>query len=152
MQPLKDATMTKKLIKILALTILTLTSASCSMALLNDEESSLNGEFTISVNGIVSDVETNEPLKGIKVTFSAYEENSISVIPLITRSVYTNPLGIYSFKVKGFSEPVTCEIKAECEDYETMTNKIVVTWTGNSFDPEENTFYVNDCNFQMKKN
>ena len=87
--------MTKKLIKILALTILTLTSASCSMALLNDDESSLNGEFTISVNGIVSDVETNEPLKGIKITFSAYEENSISVIPLITRSVFTNPLGIY---------------------------------------------------------
>ena len=144
--------MIKKLIKILALTVLMLTSASCSMALLSDEENALNGEYTISVNGVVSDVETNKLLKGIKITFSAYGENSISVIPLITRSVNTNPLGIYSFKIPGFSEPVTCEIKAECAGYETMTNKVVVTWTGNSFDPEEKTFYVNDCNFQMKEN
>ena len=118
----------------------------------NGEDAQKIADEIVANGGVAKAYKTNEPLKGIKVTFSAYEENSISVIPLITRSVNTNPFGMYSFKVKGFSEPVTCEIKAECEDYETMTNKIVVTWTGNSFDPEENTFYVNDCNFQMKKN
>ena len=123
------------------------------MALLNDEDAALGGEYTIVVNGIVSDVVSNDPLLNFRVTFNAYAENSLSVIPVITKSAYTDSRGAYTFKVSGFSEPVTCEITAESqentEQYEPATNKIVVTWTGNSFDPEEKIFYVNDCNFQL---
>ena len=145
--------MIRKIKQILALTILAVTSASCSMALLNDEESSLNGEYTIVVNGIVSDVASNDPLLNFRITFTAYAENSLSVMPLITKTAYTDARGAYNFKISGFSEPVTCEIKAECPEktaqYEPMTNKIMVTWSGSSFDPDQKTFFVNDCNFQM---
>mgnify|MGYP003288395037 FL=1 len=147
--------MNTKLLKILAVTIFATMSLSCSMALLNDEEAALNGEFTITVNGVVSNVVTNAPLEGMKITFEAFDENSLSVMPLISLTDVTDSKGVYTIKAKGFSDPVTCIITAESTEetgqYETMTNKVVVTWSGNSFDPESKTFFVNDCNFQMKR-
>lgn len=148
--------MIEKFKNILALTILAAISISCSTALLNDEETVLDGEFAIVVNGVVSDVVSNAPIKDIQVTFSAFATNSLSVMPLISKTVSTKSDGTYSFKVFGFSDPVTCKItamsKEDAEDrYETMTNKVVVTWEGNSYDPDSKTFFVNDCNFQMEK-
>lgn len=148
--------MIKKFKNILALTILAAISISCSTALLNDEETVLDGEFAIVVNGVVSDVVSNAPIKDIQVTFSAFATNSLSVMPLISKTVSTKSDGTYSFKVFGFSDPVTCKITAMSKEdaenrYETMTNKVVVTWEGNSYDPDSKTFFVNDCNFQMEK-
>ena len=143
--------MIKKLKKILALTILAVTSASCSMALLNDEESALDGDHRIIVTGVASDVATNKPLTDITVTFSAFAENSLSVLPLASKTVTTDSKGVYTVEAFGFSEPVTCTLTAEGEGYAAMANKIVVTWTGSTFDSTSKTFYVNDCNFQMKK-
>ena len=148
--------MIKKFKNILALTILAAISISCSTALLNDEETVLDGEFAIVVNGVVSDVVSNAPIKDIQVTFSAFATNSLSVMPLISKTVSTKSDGTYSFKVFGFSDPVTCKITAMSKEdaenrYETMTNEVVVTWEGNSYDPDSKTFFVNDCNFQMEK-
>ena len=63
---------------------------------------------------------------------------------------------LYTIEASGFSGPVTCMVTAESPEdadvkYETVTNKVVVTWSGNSFDAESNTAYVNECNFQMRK-
>lgn len=148
--------MIKKIKNILALTILAVLSMSCSTALLNDEEAVLDGEFAIAVNGVVSDVASNAPIKDIQVTFSAFATNSLSIMPLVSKTVTTKSDGTYSFKVFGFSDPVTCKITAESKEnaenrYETMINEIVVAWEGNSYAPEQKTFFVNDCNFQMEK-
>ena len=51
--------MIKKLFNILALAVLSAASLSCSKALLSDYEEALKGEFTIAVNGVVSDVAAN---------------------------------------------------------------------------------------------
>ena len=144
--------MIKTLKKILALATLAAASTSCSMAFLNDEESSLDGDHRIIVTGVVSDVATNRPLSEIKVTFSAFAENSLSILPLTSKTVNTDTKGEYTIEAFGFSEPVTCTLTAENPEYGTMTNKIVVTWTGSTFDSSSKTFIVNDCNFQMKKN
>ena len=156
--PAKDPEkMIKKLKKLLALTILAATSISCSPALLNDEEESLDGNLKIVVNGVVSDVVTNAPISDIKITFSAFAENSPSVLPLISKTVNTDGKGVYTVEATGFTGPVTCTLTAESmEDatvkYETMTNKIVVASNnGTTLDADSNTFVVNDCNFQMKK-
>lgn len=145
--------MIKKFKNILALTILAAFSISCSMALLNDDETVLDGDFAIAVNGAVSAVASNTPLKDIQVTFSAFATNSLSVMPIISKTVMTEADGTYSFKVFGFSDPVTCKITAEDAEgrYETMTNEVVVAWEGNSYDQAGKTFFVNDCNFQMEK-
>ncbi len=149
--------MIKILKKILILAILTTSSVSCSMAFLGEDPNILDGDMTIVINGIASDVVTNAPISDIKVTFSAFAENSLSVLPIVSTTVHTDSKGIYTIEVFGFSDPVTCTLTAESTDktadkYETMTNKIVVNWSGNSFDEASRTFYVNDCNFQMKKN
>jgi hypothetical protein len=142
--------MIKTLKKLLAMAIIAASSSACSLALLNDdEEAAMDGEFKIVVNGVASDAKTNTPLTGTKVTFNAFPENSISVLPLISKTAYTDSKGIYNIEVEGFSEPVRCTLTAETDEFCTMTNKLLVTWCGNSFDYRSNTFYVNECNFQM---
>ena len=148
--------MIKKIKHILALTISAALSISCSTALLNEEKNMLYGDFAIVVNGVVSDVANNAPTENIQVTFSAFAANSLSVMPLVSKTVMTESDGTYSFKVSGFSDPVTCKITAKSKEdaekrYETMTNEVVVVWEGNSYDPKQKTFFVNDCNFQMEK-
>ncbi len=149
--------MIKTIKKLSAITILAVSSMSCSLALLNDKEDPLDGNLKIVVNGVISDVATNAPISDIKVTFSAFAENSPSVLPLISKTVHTDSKGVYTVEALGFSGPVTCTLTAESTEqtvaqYETMTNKIVATCSGNSLDSSSNTFVVNDCNFQMKKN
>ena len=148
--------MIKTIVKILALIVLATATLSCSKAFLGGEDSNLDGDLTIIVSGVASDVATNAPLTGIKVTFAAYPaDNSLSVLPLTNKTVYTDGNGVYTVEVKGFSENVTCTLTAESTAqnetaYETMTNKILVNWNGNSFDQSKGRFVVNDCNFQMK--
>ena len=127
------------------------------MMFLDGDNPAMDGDMRIVINGVVSDFVTNAPISDIKVTFSAYAENSLSVLPIASTTVMTNSQGIYTIEMFGFSDPVTCTVTAESTDhtadeYETMTNKIVVNWSGTSFNADTRTFYVNDCNFQMKKN
>ena len=148
--------MTRFFKKLLTLTLLAISATSCSLALLSDESEKLDGDLKIVVTGVASDVVSNTPLTGIKITFSAYKENSISILPLASQTVYTNSDGIYTIQAEGFSEAITCTITAESIEqdevqYEEITSRIVVTWSGDSFDEETGTFFVNDCNFQLKK-
>lgn len=148
--------MTRFFKKLLTLTLLAISATSCSLALLNDDSEKLDGNLKIVVTGVASDVASNKPLKGIKISFSAYTENSLSILPLASQTVYTNSEGIYTIHAEGFSDAITCTITAQSTDqdeviYEEQTNKIVVTWSGDSFDKETETFYVNNCNFQLKK-
>ena len=149
--------MIKTIKKILALAVVAAASISCSAAFLGDETPSLDGDMKIIVTGVASDVDTSKPLPNVLVTFSAFAENSLSVLPLISKTVSTDSKGVYTVEAFGFSQPVTCTLTAESTDetpgeYKTMTNKIVVKWSGNSYDGFTKTFYVNDCNFQMEKN
>lgn len=148
--------MIKTFTKILALIVLATATLSCSKAFLGGDDPSLDGELTIAVSGVASDVTTNVTLTGIKVTFAAYPaDNSISILPLTTKTVYTDSNGVYTVEVKGLSGNLSCTLTAESTgqnetQYESMTNKILVSWTGNSFDSKKGMFVVNDCNFQMK--
>lgn len=144
--------MIKTLKKLLVLALTAAASMSCGLAFLSDDEAHLDGNLKIVVNGVVSDVATNAPLTDVEITFSAYAENTLSILPLLSKTVSTNSKGEYTVEAYGFSEPVTCSMTAAGNDeYKQMENKIVVTWSGNSFDERNDTFYVNDCNFQMEK-
>jgi hypothetical protein len=136
---------------------------SCSLILLdrdtskqNDETSAPKDNLKVIVNGVVSDIASNSIITGIKITFSAYTDDTTADPPLVTKTVYTDSNGIYTVEADGFSDSITCIITAESTSqnqtqYETVTNKVVVTWSGSSFNPEENTFFANECNFQMKQ-
>ena len=149
--------MIKPISRILAIIALAAATLSCSKALLGGNDNPLDGDLKLAVSGVASDVASNTPLSGIKITFTAYPaSNPHSVLPLVTKTVYTDSKGVYSVEVEGFSENVSCTLTAESTNqnqvkYEALTNKIHVTWSGSSFDQKKKIFVVNDCNFQMKK-
>ena len=149
--------MIKTITKILALIALATATLSCSKAFLGGDENPLDGNLALIVNGVASDVVSNAPLTGIKVVFEAYPaSNPNSVLPLVKKTVYTDGNGVYTLEVEGFIEAITCTLTAGSTNqndtrYETLTNKILVSWEGSSFDAEKGLFVVNDCNFQMKQ-
>lgn len=149
--------MIKTITKILSLIVIATATLSCAQVFLGEKDSSLEGDLKIIVSGVASDVTTNTPLTGIKITFAAYPaSNPLSIIPLATKTVYTDGNGVYTVEVEGFSENIICTLTAECTNqnqikYEAQTNKVHVSWNGISFDQSKGVFVVNDCNFQMKK-
>lgn len=142
--------------KISALILTTALALSCSNLILLDDDTDvqLKDNLKLTVNGVVSDVESNLPIPGIKITLEAFAENTPTILPDATKTVHTDENGVYTIEASGFSGTITCTLTAESPEdaavkYETVTNKVVVTWDGSSFDATDNTAYVNDCNFQM---
>ena len=147
--------MKKYLYKILSLVLLSASLLSCSLILLDINDRQTGSNFKVIVNGVVSDVTSNSVITGAKITFEAYADETAAT-PFLTKTVYSDSNGIYTVEAEGFSDPITCLVTAESTtqnqaQYETLTNKVVVTWNGSSFDQESNTFFVNECNFQMKQ-
>ena len=60
---------------------------SCDMAL--DSNSPEKG-CTVVVSGSVSDIDSNEPLKGIRISFSAYSQEGSQSAPILTQTVYSD--------------------------------------------------------------
>ena len=148
--------MIRRLANILTAILSAIALTACGQIFLDDENKALEGEYRLVMSGIVSEAGSNKSISGIKITFSAYMENSISVLPLMTKTVYTDGKGIYNREVEGFSEAIRCTITAEATKqndsaYEKQSQDIVVTWSGDSFDEESSTFFVNNCNFQLNK-
>lgn len=148
--------MIRRTANILTVILSALAFAACAQIFLDDDDKILEGEYKLLMSGIVSESGSTKPLSGIKITFSAFKENDISVLPLLTKTVYTDGKGTYNLEAEGFSEPIKCTITAESTKqndtaYEKSSQDILVTWSGDSFDEEESIFFVNNCNFQMNK-
>ena len=150
--------MIDKFKKISALILTAAVAMSCSSVLLLDpkDKAQVVEDLKLTVNGVVSDVTSNAPIEGMKITLQAYAENSPSLLPDATKTVFTDDKGVYTIEATGFSGAVTCIVTAQSPEeadvkYETTSNKIVVNWSGSSFDAESNTAYINECNFQMSR-
>ena len=144
--------------KISTLILTTVLALSCSNLILLDNHDDVQPKdnLKLTVNGVVSDVETNQPISGIKITLEAFAENTPTLLPDAAKTVHTDENGVYTIEASGFSGTITCTLTAESPEdaavkYETITNKVLVTWDGSSFDETSNTAYVNDCNFQMSR-
>ena len=70
-------------------------STSCSLALVNNENEALEGDHKIVISGAVSELGTNNPLQGIKVTLQALPANVLYPLPILTLSEYTDNNGTY---------------------------------------------------------
>lgn len=150
--------MIKKFKNLITLILVTASTLSCtSMILLADKvDSKHEDNLKLTVNGVVSDIASNLPISGVKITLEAHAENTPTLLPDATKTVSTDENGVYTIEASGFSGTITCTLTAESPEdaavkYETVTNKVVVTWEGSSFDEESNTAYVNECNFQMSR-
>ncbi len=108
-------------------------------------------ECAITVTGTASDLITNQPIEEIKLTMYALENGNYEKISIQT--TYTDDDGKFTLEMSGFKNPTSFTIKAEDPDgeYEISTHEIpLVTWSS-SYNISQGTFYVNECDFYMKK-
>lgn len=126
---------------------------SCTMAPFDIDTMVNNAEGRILITGTVSELETAQPLKNIRITFKAYPAGESGAVPLITDETWSKENGVYAIAVPGHWMPLRCTIIAEdmSSAYEGQMHEISVTWSGTSYDKKHNSFIVNDCNFQLQK-
>lgn len=107
---------------------------------------------SILISGAVSD-QSGNTLEDIAVTFQAYPIDDSSASPLFSVTEYTNSLGVYTLRCAGIDTPVRCIIAAndQKQAYQSQINEVIVSWTGDAFDQETNTFVVNNCNFILAR-
>ena len=103
---------------------------------------------SILISGAVSDQNGNA-LEDISVTFQVYPYDDYTANPLFTETVYTNSLGIYTLRCSEINEPFRFIVSANDpkQSYQSQIIEVIVSWTGDAFDQETNTFVVNNCNF-----
>lgn len=131
---------------ILCLVVPVLALTSCS----KDDSSLLEGEGTIIITGIVTDMATGNPLRDIKITFEAYTPKGRLIE---TKTSYSSSDGIYGVEADGFNGIVNCIMTAEDASgvYQKAKIEINIPWKGTSFNREKGIFVVNDCNFYLDK-
>lgn len=123
-------------------------SASSCMALLDNGQGNLEGKTgKLIVSGIVTDRSTNSILEGICITMDCDTEGFQQI------SQYTNNEGMFTIIAAGFTESVTGCIRVSDPEgrYQSESREFKVNWNGESYDPKTATFFLNDCNFQLKR-
>lgn len=132
-------------------------STSCSLALVNNGNEAHDGSHSVVISGAVSELGTGTPLSGIKITLQAMPVNVLYPLPISTLNEYTDSKGNFSLTAGGFSDVITCKVTASSPDPETIpyapaSQEHHISWSGPSYDAGTLTFFVNNCNFQMKRN
>ena len=140
--------MKRKIIYILVMLLALPAAFSCE-----DMNLGVNADYRLVITGTVSDFNTNAPLEGIKVSFSARIQGDTKGKPLYEVNVYTDNRGAYTIDMDTYRTSVTCTITAsDTEDiYISSANEVEVTWSGVSFDSFSSTFVVNDCDFKLER-
>lgn len=107
---------------------------------------------TIIASGAVSDRSTGEALEGIIIHLYAVENTTDGEVEHIKHG-YTNSQGYFTITSNGFSNPVSCTITTEDPSgiYESEQQEMNISWQGISYDKYNRCFYVNDCNFYLRK-
>lgn len=101
---------------------------------------------TLIISGLVVDKRDSRPLEGIFVTFQCSEEDVEEV------SVCTNANGYYEIECSGFSDTVKGNVLVTDQENRYLDSRrdIEVKWRGDGFDHQNNTFFLNDCNFALQ--
>lgn len=128
--------------------------SSCSKAFdVEMDMGEVNNERSIYITGAVTDSDTGELLENIQIEFNAYLQADLDSPAVISDAVFTNSNGIFTIYCEGSESKLTCTLVAEDPEglYKSQTKQILVSWSGTSFDKDNNTFVVNDCSFNLKK-
>lgn len=108
----------------------------------------------IMISGIVTDTYSGKALEDIKIEFQAYPKNRLNAKPVATSETYTNSEGLFVIQVSDLSStPLRCKVTATDpqEFYQKRETNVIISWKGISFDSHNDTFVVNDCNFQLTR-
>lgn len=125
---------------------------SCSKAFTAMDASDSKGGRII-ITGTVSELESAQPLKDMKIVFKAYTTDNAIPVPVYSDEVYSGNDGVYAIEAAAEAGKLRCVITASdmSGGHSSQTHEIMVTWSGPSYDKHSNSFIVNDCNFQLPK-
>ena len=137
--------MIKKAAYILSFILLML-AAACS----KDDVCMLEGEGTVIISGVVSDKSSTSPVKDMKIIFEAYTTRGKLID---SKTVYSSSDGTYTVESSGYTSEINCILKASdsSDTYAESTVELNVDWNGSPFNKATRTFFVNNCNFYMKR-
>ena len=115
-----------------------------------EDVSMLTGEGSVIISGIISDYDTGAPLKDIPVTYKAF---SLRGRMIDTKTAYTSDEGIYTIEAEGYTTEINCLLTASesTGTYSESQIELNIDWNGTSFNQDEMSFIVNNCNFYLKK-
>lgn len=121
-------------------------AAACS----KDDVCMLEGEGTVIISGVVSDKSSTSPVKDMKIIFEAYTTRGKLID---SKTVYSSSDGTYTVESSGYTSEINCILKASdsSDTYAESTVELNVDWNGSPFDKATRTFFVNNCNFYMKR-
>ncbi len=151
----------KNIINTLMLLLFATAVLSCSVNMAYDRdpapelpESDYAG-FQIMVTGTVADRDSSPatPLEEIRITLKATENSNDGQPKVSTKTAYTDNKGKFTINMSGFLNPTAFTVTAEDMKgiYETGTHNIpLVTWE-NNYNMYGATFFVNGCDFHLKK-
>jgi hypothetical protein len=138
-----------KLFRTLILTLLPMAVlSSCSQM---DMSFDFAGSGTVVISGTISDTDTKQPLENVNMDFQAFDSRNSEFRPDYNQKVSTDSKGFFRITATGFTSSITCIVTAEAEGYNKEQKEVHINWSGTSFDEETATFYVNDCDFHLKK-
>ena len=121
-------------------------AAACS----KDDVCMLEGEGTVIISGVVSDKSSTSPVKDMKIIFEAYTTRGKLID---SKTVYSSSDGTYTVESSGYTSEINCILKASdsSDTYAESTVELNVDWNGSTFNKATRTFFVNNCNFYMKR-
>lgn len=121
-------------------------AAACS----KDDVCMLEGEGTVIISGVVSDKSSTSPVKDMKIIFEAYTTRGKLID---SKTVYSSSDGTYTVESSGYTSEINCILKASdsSDTYAESTVELNVDWNGSPFNKATRTFFVNNCNFYMKR-
>ena len=131
----------------------------CCNSCMEEDSASLYPVRKLEVSGYVFDKNTQRPLKDIMISLSSYDEKDVGMkFPISNDTVYTSSKGAYI--VSSISLPEMSFFGVSAADtvvnraggrYATMTNKMYIDFSGQSFDEETGTAYVYNCDFYLEQ-
>ncbi len=143
--------MYKHILKIFILLLSATAVLSCSAGPMDMNDIS-GKERSITITGTASDIDTGRPIQDIRLTMYALE-NDEDDNKFSTENTSTDNSGKFIIKMTGFKNPTSFMIRAEDPNgiYETGTHEIPLVKWSSSYNVSHGTFYVNGCDFHLKR-
>ena len=109
-----------------------------------------SGQILLDGKDIWSDKATTRPIKDMKIIYEAYTTRGKLID---SKTVYSSSDGTYTVESSGYTSEINCILKASdsSDTYAESTVELNVDWNGSPFNKATRTFFVNNCNFYMKR-
>lgn len=109
--------------------------------------------YSLVISGTASDLDSGLPLEEVKITLLSKETLPKGKILYTEKSAYTDNNGMFKLQADNFHFTISVTVTAEDPNgnYMNATHEVQQISWDSSYNMHGGTFYINDCNFHLKK-